>query len=190
MTFTGKSSVLNSKTQKYMFWIQKNKHLFSSYNVILKIHKEQYPFVNSKSKAACVLHEEDCGYRVTPANNWAGRKQRDAYVVPPASPLCQPLELHSRSVSFCLLVWTGCWNHSVDRRFLFSGAYCKSDLIVWVGKFATVQIVAILEVPRFNSVNFCYTFASPPLPPDERGNVWKNQVMQFCNHQEMWGFVW
>lgn len=28
MTFTGKSNVLNSKTQKYMFWIQKNKHLF------------------------------------------------------------------------------------------------------------------------------------------------------------------
>ncbi len=65
MTFTGKSNVLNNKTQKYMFWIQKNKHLFSSYNVILKIHKERYPFVNSKSKAACVLHEEDFGYRVT-----------------------------------------------------------------------------------------------------------------------------
>lgn len=58
--FTGKSKVLHSKTQKYMFWFQKNKHLFfSSYNIILEIHEERYPFVDPKSEAACVLHEED-----------------------------------------------------------------------------------------------------------------------------------
>lgn len=64
--FTGKSKVLHSKTQKYMFWFQKNKHLFfPSYNIILEIHEERYPFVNSKSEAACVLHEEDGGFRAT-----------------------------------------------------------------------------------------------------------------------------
>lgn len=100
--------------------------------------------------------------------NCAGRYQRATQVVPIVSfaQLC---------FSFNIL-YSGLLKSQCESVHLVLGAYCKLDLIVWVHKSATVQVVAILEVLLYNLIHFCYTFA--PFPHGEK--VWKNQVMQLC----------
>lgn len=99
--------------------------IFSSYNVILKIHKERYPFVFSKSKAVRVLHKEDCGGQGDAwqlANNCAGRIQHGAQVVPPAGPIFQ---LHFQHV-FLL--------PSFSKR--------AAEITVWAGAFCFRVLIA------------------------------------------------
>lgn len=138
-----------------------NTFFFSSYNVILEIHKERYPFVNSKSKAACVLHEEDLGLQGDTwqlANNCAGRKP--TWHISCAT--CQSFLSAFRSCiftlfSFCRLLKSQCGS----ALFVFGCLLqIRSDCLgTWDCYCADV---AILEVPLYNLVNFCYTFAPPP----------------------------
>lgn len=154
MTFTGKS---NSKDTKYMFWIPKNKHLF----FLPKWQRHPWntqrtvgsPFVNPKRKAACVLHKEDCGNRVTleqQANNCAGRNQHDT-----GWATCQFPQLRA-ALSLC-------WNHSVDRRFFFIFWVLIANP-VWLFGFMGSLLCRCSHSrsPTFNLGNFCYTFAPPP----------------------------
>ena len=143
ITFTGKINVLNSKTQKYMFWSQKINTLsfFSSY-IILNLHKERYPFVISKSKAACVLHEVDhggTGWHLT-ARQWlVAVDVTDELRHWPALPVGFSSCVFATCCLFSFLLLSACWNHSVGRRFFcFLGAYCKSDQNFWVRGIATV----------------------------------------------------
>lgn len=128
MTFTGKSNVLNSKTQKYMFWIQKNKHLFffSSYNVILEIHKERYPFVDSKSKAACVLTR---GGLWVQGDTWTASLQRCRsqpawHVSRAACRSCPSASRAAFSLGFAFLFWRA------------------AEITVWIGAFCFRVLIA------------------------------------------------
>lgn len=78
---------------------------------------------------------------------------------------------------YYLLVSMGCWNHSVDRQFLFLGAYCKFNLLVGHTGLLPCRC-SHSRSPTFYLIQYCYTFAQP-----RRWNIWKNWV------QKVWGIV-
>lgn len=108
----------------------------------------------------------------SPTTNCAGCTQHN-------QPVRQLFHMRSlRTFLFHLFIQTGCWNHSVGRRFLFSGAYCKSDLIVWGTTGLLLCKAAVLEVPL--DITW-WTFATLSLYPHNGEKVWKNQVFQFVS---------
>ena len=90
---------------------------------------------------------------------------------------------------FLPLGGTGCWNHSVDRRFLFFLFGCllqiRSDCL-GSGDCYSAD-VAILEVPLLTWASSATLLLHPTPPPG--GKVWKNQVTQlfFFFFEEMSG---
>lgn len=171
------------QTQKYMFWVQKNKHLFFFFLFCFKL--QRHPKNTQWTVPLCQRVKQrvyytwgDCGGQGDTwqlANYCAGRNQHDTQVVPPAGPFRQLLELRCRRVFLLPSCSNGLLKSQCGSALFVFGCLLQIRSDCLGTRDCYCADAAILEVPLYNLVNFCYTFAPPP----QGEKVWKNQVMQF-----------
>lgn len=174
-----------------MFWIQKNKHILLSYSPKNTRRTVGTPLSFQRVKQQHVYYRgvgSGLGWDVMVGWRWGGglgqgdttaRQLLTVQVAPNTINLCASFSSCAvYALSYFTFYSNGCWNHSVGRRFLFSGAYCKSDLIVWGTTGLLLCKAAVLEVPL--EITW-WTSATLLLYPHYGEKVWKNQVIQFVS---------